>query len=367
MMLAAGFALYAKLLALWVIGPWLLLVALQWLGARYGGRDSGHAPALDGVTVGGAVVAFALPLLPLLLFNLQTGGTWQTLVGNAGQSYYGVDNLALWRNAAVRLGQWAQSLRGDQFWYLGGLYGNPAVPWLVGLGIVAGIGAAWRRMVVPVVLLLMAIAASCFTISDLFITHYALIQPLTLAVAALGMGLAWQRWVTVHRRSHWGGLRRGVGWLVILALVGWIALDLRATLLYHQALARSGGLADHSDATYHLAYHLRYNGLGAPIALDWGMDAPIRYLSANTVRPIEIFGYASPAAPDAGFIRRLHPFLDNPDNVYLLHAPGQTVFAGRREAFLAAVAEQGYAASLEQTFAQRDGTPLFELWRVREE
>ena len=44
-----------------------------------------------------------------------------------------------------------------------------------------------RRMVVPLALLLMAIGASCFTISDLFITHYALIQPLALAVAALGL------------------------------------------------------------------------------------------------------------------------------------------------------------------------------------
>jgi hypothetical protein len=353
-MLAAGLALYAKLLALWVIGPWLLLLALQWLLAW----RKATAPRLDGVLLVGAAVAFVLPLVPLILFNLQTGGTLQTLVGNAGESYYGVNNLALWRNGSVRLAQLAQSLRGDQFWYLGGLFGNPAAAWLALGGVVAGIAAAWRRMVLPLALLLMAIGASCFTISDLFITHYALIQPLTLAVAALGLGSVWQRWA---------GRRRWLALLVPLLVSVWVVLDLRATLLYHQALAQSGGLADHSDASYHLAYHLRYNGLGAPIALDWGMDAPIRYLSENSVRPIEIFGYASPAAPDADFASRLQSFLDNPDNVYLLHAPGNTVFAGRREAFLAAVAEQGQIATLEETFTQRDGTPLFELWRVRDE
>jgi hypothetical protein len=346
-MIAAGLALYAKLLAVWVIGPWLLLLALQWLWAR---RHQ-SAPRLDVTTVVAAVVCLALPLTPLVLFNAQTGGTLQALLGNAGQSYYGVDNMAIWRNGGVRLSQWAQSLRGDQFWYLGGLFGNPLAPWLVGASVAAGFMAAWRRLLIPTALLLVAVAISCFTISDLFITHYALIQPLTLMVAALGLGLVWQRWAKVR-------------WVLVVILLLWFTLDLRATLLYHLALARSGGLADHSDATYHLAYHLRYNGLGAPIALDWGMDAPVRFLSENTVRPIEIFGYESPAAPDEGFGARVEAFLDNRDNIYLLHAPGQTIFAGRREEFLAAVAARGKEAVLERAFTQRDGTPLYELWRV---
>ena len=122
------------------------------------------------------------------------------------------------------------------------------------------------------------------------------------------------------------------------AFVVSLALDVQTTVRYHQALAASGGLADHSDASYHLAYHLQNNGLGAPIALDWGMDAPVRYLTRGTVTPIEIFGYASPAEVDAGFAERLAPFLDNPDNVYLLHAPGFEVFHGRRAAFLAEAA-----------------------------
>lgn len=349
-MLAAGMALYAKLLAVWVIGPWLLLLALQWLWQR----RKGNAPALDAMTLLVALGLFVLPLMPLILFNVQTSGTLQAFLGNAGQSYYGVDNLAIWRNGGVRLAQWTQSLRGDQFWYLGGLFGNPLAPWLVGASILLGLVAAWRRMVVALALLLMAVAASCFTISDLFITHYALLQPLTVTVAALGLGLAWQRW-------------QGARWGVIALVVVWVVLDLRATVLYHQALTRSGGLADHSDATYHLAYHLRYNGMGAPIALDWGMDAPVRFLSENSVRPIEIFGYESPQVPDDGFGTRLDSFLGNPDNVYLLHVPDQTVFAGRRELFLAEAAARGLTATLESSFTQRDGTPLYEVWRVRKE
>ncbi|MCB0072332.1 MAG: hypothetical protein KDE20_12770, partial [Caldilineaceae bacterium] len=93
-------------------------------------------------------------------------------------------------------------------------------------------------------------------------------------------------------------------------------------------------------------------------------DAPVRFLSAGTVRPIEVFGYASPGAPDADFVARVRPFFANGDNVYLLHAPAFDVFAGRRDAFFAAAAADGLEPVLEQTFTQRDGTPLVELWRL---
>ena len=151
---------------------------------------------------------------------------------------------------------------------------------------------------------------------------------------------------------------------VLLLLILWLAFDLINTVRYHMALAATGGLGDHSDASYHLAYHLRYNGMGAPIALDWGIDAPVRYLTQGTVTPIEIFGYGSPAAPDDGFGERLAPFLDNPDNRYILHAPSADVFHGRRAAFLAAVNALGGHATVEQQFSERNGAPLYQIWRV---
>ena len=113
-----------------------------------------------------------------------------------------------------------------------------------------------------------------------------------------------------------------------------------------------------------IALNLRMNGMGAPIALDWGMDATVRFLSAGSVTPIEIFGYGSLHEPDAAFDERLRQFLDNPQNVYLLHAPGREVFAGRREAFLAAVEAHSATAMREAVFSQRNGEPLLEIWKV---
>jgi len=369
--LAAGLALYAKLLAIWIVGPFALLVAGWWVMARSRGRA---VPRLDARTLVLALAAFVLPLLPLIWFNVQTGGTFASIGGNLGQSYYGVRNSDIGANLMVRAGQVYTLLVGDQFWYLGGVYANRLAPWLALVVLIIGLARDWRLLALPLALLGMAVGASVFTVSDLFITHYALLQPLVLAIAGLamagGLGLPSPAGDTGHEGSSRasGGPSLGVGQLLIGAIfAAWVATDLASTVFYHRALAQSGGLADHSDASYHLAYHLRYNGMGAPLALDWGIDAPVRYLSQGAVTPIEIFGYASPAAPDDGFDERLAPFLENPDNVYLLHSEGATVFAGRRESFLEAAAQAGLRPVLERTFAQRDGSPLFELWKLYRE
>lgn len=351
--LAAGLALYAKLLAFWILLPFALLVGLSWLWARRSGRFVPVPSVADWLLAG---LVFLAALAPFLIFNWQSGGTLTRITDNATQSYYGVNNLDLLHNAWIRSGQLWQVLRGEQFWYLGGSYTNLLAPWIAGGLLVWGLLEQRRRLGMPLVLLLLALGCSLFTVSDLFITHYALIQPVVIGVVALAAAFCLA-----------GAAVRSIRWrmLVISVVLGlWLVLDLTNTLHYHTALTRSGGLADHSDASYHLAYHLRYNGLGAPIALDWGFAAPVRYLSEGTVQPIEIFGYESFAGPDDAFLARLEPFLANPDNVYLLHAPVATVFAGRREAFFAEAARLGHELILEQTFTQRDGTPLYELWRL---
>ena len=152
--------------------------------------------------------------------------------------------------------------------------------------------------------------------------------------------------------------------ILALLICACALLDLRATAAYHNALTRSGGLVDHSDASYRLAFDLRHGGLGAPIVLDWGLEAPIRFLSEGSVTPIEIFGYASLLEPDEGYRRRLELFLDNGDNVYLLRAPGNELFQGRRIAFERLVMERNGRLQREQIYSQRDGTPLYERWRV---
>jgi hypothetical protein len=344
---AGGLALYAKLLAVWIIGPFVLLAGSWWIVQKQ------RRSPLSWPLFAGAVVLFLLPLTPLLWFNLQTGGTLVRIIDSANQSYYGVDNLAWGQNMLTRSAQLRQVLQGDHLWYLGGIFGNPLAPWLALLLALIALFGHCRQVGPVVAVLVLAVGSSLFTVSDLFVTHYALLHPLAAAVVGISAAALWQ-----------ARTRRLCAGMVGLCLL-WLLLDLTATVRYHRALVTSGGLADHADTSYHLAYALRYGGLGAPIALDWGFAAPVRYLSEGRVMPIEIFGYNSLHTPDADFVTRLQLFLPNTANVYLLHAPDATVFAGRREIFLQESIASGGQPVLEQTFSQRDGQVLIELWRVQ--
>jgi len=327
-------------------------------------QDASAGSRAAWVTWLGAAVAFLAPLTPLVIFNIRTGGTLTSIFGNLGQSYYGVDNSAYLPNLVTRLGQVVTLLRGDQFWYLGEAQANTWAVWLaagvlavgvVALGIRSASGRALPAFLLPLALLALAVAQSAFTVSDLFITHFALLLPLIPLTAGLAVGEAAQR---MDRRI-------AAGLVLALALsVAWLVTDLRSTLAYHRVLTLSGGVGTHSDAINGLADYLDTAPYHAPVALDWGLDAPLRFLTAGRVNPIEVFGYERLDAADEGFAGRVGPYLTDQNNVYLAHAPGQTVFQGRLEALDAAASSQGWLLLQQAWFTQRSGDVLFIVYRA---
>jgi len=336
-----------------------------------------------------AAGCFLLPLLPLILFNLETGGTVISVFGNLGQSYYGVNNRAYLPNLWTRLGQLRTLLRGDHLWYLGEVYANQWAPWLAaGAAALGGLLLALprhpvtlspchpvtlsprhRAILLPFGLLALIIAQSAFTVSDLFITHYALLIPLI----PLGVGLvtaelfsAARNWSKNHiRRPRASRLAYSAFCILYAALLlTWGATDLANTLRYHRVLSIAGGYATHSDAIYRLADFLRQREPSAPLALDWGVDAPVRYLTAGQVNPVEVFGYERLDGPDPGFAGRLAPFLDNPDNLYVAHAGEFTIFRGRVEALEQLAVARGFRLEAAVRFGERSGRPLFLVYRI---
>ncbi|MCX6031195.1 MAG: glycosyltransferase family 39 protein [Chloroflexi bacterium] len=442
-----GLGIYAKLLFIWAIGAVVGVGVIAWAverweqnakrktkneNAQHAVRSTQHAArstqhavrstqhaacstqhairhtqyAIRNTLI--AALFFAIPLLPLLLFNLRTGGTLASIFGNLGRSYYGVDNTAYLPNLLTRLKQLVTLLRGDHLWYLGGVFANQWAPWLAGglavtalvVGVVEWVIPARRSTfdappftvspchrvtmspchrvtvsLLPLALLALMVAQSAFTVSDLFITHYVLLLPLI----PLAGGLAAGALVAEGRGGMGAGIRsqesgvRGQGLLppasllaavALIAVLLWAGGDLWTTVRYHRGLAASGGHAGHSDAIGDLAGYLAAGGLSAPVTLDWGIDAPVRFLTTGKVNPIEVFGYAPVDAPDDGFAARVSGFLDNPDNIYLAHASEATVFQGRVEALRKLAAGRGLTLHEEIRFAERSGRPLFVIYRT---
>jgi len=380
-----GLGIYAKLLFVWIIGAIIGVCAISQMGRWIGnslraGSDlssfsSGRASpsltsrssSLSARRLALSVLCFVFPLTPLILFNFRTGGTLISIFGNLDSSYYGVHNTAFGANFLERAKQLLTLLRGDHFWYLGDGIANGAAPWLA-IGLIAlfllisllGLRCRHRPSFLlshPLALLSLAfcflfVVQSSFTVSDLFITHYAILLPFVfLSVGAIADGLL-----------RWG--RRPLLVPILVALIWWGAGDLWVTAQYHRALAASGGHAAHSDAIYDLAEYLDAHDVRSPVVLDWGMEAPLYYLTAGRVQPAEVFGYEQLDAPDAGFVERLRFFIDDPSNVYLFHVPEETVFRGRREVFDRLAAEAGLVPRVEAVFYERSGRMIFVLTRV---
>jgi 4-amino-4-deoxy-L-arabinose transferase-like glycosyltransferase len=372
----AGLGLWSKLLFLWVLGAMAGVAAAAWLASLLRGSASPlPRPTLRSLLLAGLL--FLLALSPLLLFNQQTSGTVQSIFGNLGQSYYGVENAAFLDNLAIRLGQVATLLRGDHLWYLGGIFANGWALWigvaLVALALVLA-SAGWRsgrdRASLPVLLLallfvLLLLVQSSFTVSDLFVTHYAIVQPFVVLLAALAADIVFKNAGQGRSPeelqvagSRWQALLVA-GVLLLVAL--WLGLDAQTSLRYHQALARSGGLATHSDAVGRLAQWLDGRDAQQPLALDWGIDAQVRYLTGNRVRPLEIFGYERLAAPDPGFAGRAAQFLDDPARLVIVRSPEETVFQGRRATLESLAAAQNLALLTQEIIYDRSGRAMFEV------
>jgi hypothetical protein len=403
-----GLGLYAKFLFLWLIAALTLAgLLLGWLSnsrslAPRGRRGTTGTPApvpqvqarpyttrsrmaslLERRALVGCLVAFLLGAAPLILYNLQTGGTLRSVGGNLTTSYYGTNNLAFLPNLLERLNQFGAVLSGSHFWYLGGTYANPLS---VSVFLAALAGALWlavgparaearvraeaRRALLPFAVVGGTILASCATVSALWVTHFAILMPWpSLAVAAVA-DLALRRMNSgvglFHRGAPRDTARRvpRLGAILVVTVAGalWLG-DAITDVRYHQALAASGGLGAHSDAVEDLARWLTAGGRqSAPVvAMDWGIAAPVTFLTRGAVTPVEAFGYAWET--DADFAARLRRFVGDPASIYLWRAPDEIIF-NRSADFQRLYRPLGLEEDILEAFYERSGRPVLGATRL---
>jgi 4-amino-4-deoxy-L-arabinose transferase-like glycosyltransferase len=409
-----GLGLYAKFLFLWLIAALALAGLLfGWLGrpssrslAPRGRRDDTGTPAsapqvqarpyITGTrpyaTWGRLAVyclaAFSLGAGPLVLYNLQTGGTLRSVGGNLTTSYYGTNNLAFLPNLLERLNQFGAVLAGSHFWYLGGTYANPLG---VGVFLAALAGGLWlaigqaraeaparaeaRRALLPFAVIGGVILASCATVSALWVTHFAILMPWpALGVAAVidlairrltsGAGIFHRGDNRPHRFRNTCEVSRALGMILVACIVGALWLGNALTdVRYHQALSTSGGLGAHSDAVEDLAGWLTAGGRqGAPVvAMDWGIAAPVTFLTRGAVTPVEAFGYDWET--DADFAARLARFVGDPASIYLWRAPDEIIF-NRSADFQRLYRPLGLEEDILEAFYERSGRPVLGATRL---
>jgi len=197
------------------------------------------------------------------------------------------------------------------------------------------------------VIIFLVAVESIVTVSALWITHFAIIMPFP-AIALAVTGAELHR--TLPRRKFIAPALAAV-----LALL--VVSDGATTLRYHRALTASGGLGDHSDAVADMANWLAENADARPVvAMDWGLSAPVTFLTGGTVTPVEVFGY------DWGDTSRFEavvtPQLAPQTAIFLWRAPDIIIF-DRSGAFKSLYRPQNLEEDILAAFYDRSGTPLY--------
>ncbi|KAB8145228.1 hypothetical protein F8S13_05205 [Chloroflexia bacterium SDU3-3] len=351
--LAAGLAIYAKVSALWLLNGAALWAALCWLAVR------GRGFAISPRRVALACAGLGLGVLPVVAYNLITGfATFAVVEKSASTTYLGTSNQNLLTNLQTRLAQAADVIgSGQHLWYLGGQFPNPyALPALaVALGLVAARlwrerGLGWQRELLVPLLGLGCVAQSCFTISALWYTHFAI----AVWLPALVLGAGAEALARVGAgRWRWAGPTAAL--LAVLAA----APQAASSWAYLGAVRSTGGLSFHSSAIADVSRFLAARPEPV-VALDWGFSAPIEYLTGGQKRVEELYGFSPELPPD--FTQQLASKLDT-DTLYLTHSPGEEAFT-RRQAFLDAVAAAGLRAEQVNRSVRKDGLALIEVWKL---
>ncbi len=364
-----GLGLYAKFLFLWLIaaliGAALLMNMPELINAiRRKHRLSWPVPPLKNVWL--MISGFLLGCWPLLIYNLQTGGTFLNITQNADTSYYGVDNLAIGANLLERIRQFGVMVNGSHLWYLGDIWSTP-LPSLLLLGLLLVVACMTTRSILrqnqtpdkanvalfPFLVMGGVIITSIGTVSALWVTHFALLMPWPAIAIALS---SW--FILRHTRAARQRLTLVTLAVLLLLLTG---SQLMNTLAYHRSLDKSGGLSTHSDAIYDLSDWLRQNTAGPVAAMDWGLAAPVTYLTAGRITPVEVFGYAWES--DRELAARLKSLISRPNTLYLWRAPDEIIF-DRSQMFKTLYRPLDLEENIEAAFYERSGRPLLGITRL---
>ncbi len=326
--------------------------------------------------LGAGVAIGAAPLIYYNLVGLLREGDpwtlsllWRSLAQPTQQ--FGVNNWDVLSNLRKSIDDVRVFVDGSYFWYNGIPFSNVyAVPSLLSAAVVGGALAVLRarcadaetraqgwRFFAALSALPTLTFLGAFTVTGLWSTHHFIMLPipqLLLACAAV-----WLAEAALNR------LRRGrtiAVWALSLTLVSWpLHRDVWVNQMHHETLARTGGVGRFSDAVYRLADWLDHNAIYAPIALDWGIQKSVRVLTADRVRPIEVFGHTPQA--DARFYQQVAELLQHPEHYYIVLWERFAVY-NRRAEFTEIARQMG--RQVEEVFIahERSGLPVYVVLRA---
>ena len=366
-----GFGLTTKLLFIWVwialVLAWLLLSA--WIEPADGLRRwLWPWRRMNPTVLLLCIAATGIGLIPVALYNMQGLNSYNffrydVLAGDGGRfsllsSLRAVPAVSVRDLATLLDGSWFVSR-------LGGPFTNPvALPALViAVLILTGLAVRGRpcysnKRVAFLLIYLTSLMVMSSAVSIGQGAHHLLILfPIPQAlIAAAVFSLA-----DIARAAQ-PSRRRAALIAIGFAVTCMVSAEAWTTFRYHRELERTGGVGHFSDAIYQLAEDAEKSEFSRLVVLDWGFTRNLQFLSQGRLRPETRFTYESPPAPE--FAAYLEDHVTQPNALYLFHTPRFTVFPGHWKVFERVAYWHGLIPVLYKTYFQRDGEPVYLLYRL---
>ncbi len=357
-----GLALWNKAVFAWTLGGLLLAVLFVYPSAV-------RAVLADRRRWFSAVLAFAMGVLPLLIYNAQHSNT--TLGENAHFS---------WENFPVKYRELTIAVDGS------GLQGylvatesreNPRQPTSL-----VGRSAAWIRertgphnenLMPYAILLAVPLALFYWRAPESRAALFALVCGATIFGAMAitrNAGMAIHHTVLLWPMPHLlvGAAFGSLPWRWLR--VGLVSLLVAANLLvinqYVVQFERNGSEGYFTDALNPLAASLS----GAPgdtvYFIDLGIWEGASILQRRKIDLRESYAALIPAQPDADQRREIDATIADSRALFVDHVPSREVFRGVDEHLETIARSEGYKKVPAATIADRNGRPVFEMFRLRQ-
>ncbi len=368
-----GLGLWAKLPFLW----WLMMLAMMAAVFLMGTGWRNRFNSLGGRRLSLVALGFVIGAAPLIYFNiagLLRDGVAPTAALVFGSLFrptqqFGVNNLDFFKNLGTSWSNFKVFIDGSYFWYNGVTFSNIFALPVLALAVVVGAvfalrqqRPALRRWLALALALPVAIFMGSFTVSGQWATHFFIISGVPqVLVACATIWLA----QAVMQRSAPRFLRSGTYALAALLIAAPVSRDLWVNLQHHNKLAETGGSGRFSDAVYKVADYLDAAHATEPVALDWGIEKQIRVLTADRVRPLEIFGYTpDPTVADDAFRERARALLQDENRRYIVLWDQFAVY-NRRAEFTRLANDMGKQVTEVFIAHERSGLPVYVVLEAR--
>jgi hypothetical protein len=152
--------------------------------------------------------------------------------------------------------------------------------------------------------------------------------------------------------------------------VGLVSLLVASNLLvinqYIVQFERNGAEGYFTDAVNRLAATLSGSPGDTVYFIDLGIWEGADFLQRRKVDFRESYAALIPALPDAEQRREIDSMIANPHALFVDHVPSREVFHGVDEHLETIARSEGYEKVAPSTVADRNGRPVFEMFRLRQ-